>query len=786
MPIARGECGIEPSGEPRLRKTALATAVSLLVLVGFVVPVAGVAAAGTGDPKVVIIVGPVGGQTSSYRATAESAAAVASQYTSNVVKVYSPTATWSAAKAALQGASVVIYLGHGNGFPSPYRSSPWPYSQNGMGLNPTAGTDNTTVKYYGEYYLGNEVQLAPNAVVLINGACYSAGNSEPGYPEPSLSVAQQRVDNFAAGWLAAGARAVIASPYWGPEYYLNALFTTNQTVDQLWRSAPDFHSNLITFPSSRTPGMTAQMDPETPTSGYKRAIVGDLGLTTDTITGARYGNTAGDPSTFVVPGNAEVTVQGAGLYPDPSLSNDPATSLPSSTLDAGTRLRLIARVGSDPFGQAVFQAATADGSRSGFVSAGSLAPRDSTAPRAWGIEDGDGAVSPNGDGRNDQLMLNARLSEPATWQIRFLDASGSTLASQSGAGDTLVATWDGRANGGYPVPDGSYTYEIQAADSWGNGPGITRGQVIVDTVAPQLGSLTAFSGPVTFSPNGDGVGDKLSLRYTTSEAGSIDATVANEYGAVVSAFSATASSAGAGTATWAGDANGGGTVPDGRYNVTLTPRDLAGNVGAPQVVPVAVYTSLARVRSAAVAIYPHDGDALGTSTQLSFELRAPATVTWTITDSAGRVVRTLQASSPLVPGTYTTDWTGTDDAGALLPLGAYYATVDATNGNLSIRSRALVVLGAFRLVVSDTTPARGQSITVTATTAEPLYANARLTVRQPGYAAWAVTMTKISATAYRATIRLRSSGPLGSVQFSVSGRDVAGGTNAAALVLPLH
>ena len=36
------------------------------------------------------------------------------------MKVYSPNATWSAVKAALQGASIVVYMGHGNGFPSPY------------------------------------------------------------------------------------------------------------------------------------------------------------------------------------------------------------------------------------------------------------------------------------------------------------------------------------------------------------------------------------------------------------------------------------------------------------------------------------------------------------------------------------------------------------------------------------------------------------------------------------------------------------------------------------------
>ena len=50
--------------------------------------------------------------------------AEAIQHTPNVIQVYSPNATWSAVKAATAGANVVIYLGHGNGWPSPYTYDP--------------------------------------------------------------------------------------------------------------------------------------------------------------------------------------------------------------------------------------------------------------------------------------------------------------------------------------------------------------------------------------------------------------------------------------------------------------------------------------------------------------------------------------------------------------------------------------------------------------------------------------------------------------------------------------
>ena len=50
-----------------------------------------------------------------------------------------------------------------------------------------------------------DIELAKNAVVLLNHLCYASGNTEPGLPEGTLDQARQRVDNFAAGFIAAGA-----------------------------------------------------------------------------------------------------------------------------------------------------------------------------------------------------------------------------------------------------------------------------------------------------------------------------------------------------------------------------------------------------------------------------------------------------------------------------------------------------------------------------------------------------------------------------------------------------
>ncbi len=133
-----------------------------------------------------------------------------------------PTRPGARSAHALEGASIVVYLGHGNGWPSRYRDSLYPPTQNGFGLNPVAGGDDSSHQYFGEASIDN-IKLAPNAVVVFSHLCYASGNSEPGLPEGTQSMAIQRVDNYAAGFIRAGASAVVAEAHMGPAYYVRSL-----------------------------------------------------------------------------------------------------------------------------------------------------------------------------------------------------------------------------------------------------------------------------------------------------------------------------------------------------------------------------------------------------------------------------------------------------------------------------------------------------------------------------------------------------------------------------------
>ena len=275
------------------------------------------AAATRAAPKVVLIVGPAGGATPYYRRLADEAAAVARKLTPNVVKVYSPDATWTNVKAALQGASVVVYLGHGNGWPSIYRDSLYPLTQNGFGLNPHAGAADSH-QYFGEKQIGSEIKLAPDAVVIFSHLCYASGNTEPGLAEGTLAQAQQRVDNYAAGFFRAGAGAVIADAYLAPAYYVKSVLRGTRSIDSIWKNAPNRNDHFLRFASKRTKNAVAQMDPDNVDSGFHRSIVLKAKLTSRDV----IGNAVRGPQVPVVPLEPSLISLGV-TFSAPDLSTPP-------------------------------------------------------------------------------------------------------------------------------------------------------------------------------------------------------------------------------------------------------------------------------------------------------------------------------------------------------------------------------------------------------------------------------------------------------------------------------
>jgi hypothetical protein len=226
--------------------------------------------------KVVIVVGPVGGATASYKSGANKLADEARSYGASVTKVYTPNATWSRVYEAAKGANLLIYLGHGNGWPSPH--IPFDVkSKDGMGLNRTAGSGNSNTKYFGEYYMA-QLALAEDAIVVLNRLCYASGNNEWGAGNPTRSTAIERVDNYGSGFLRAGAKAVYASGITDVGYVVRGLFrspSSTTLANLFWADPARTATYKFSFAAVRSAGATAIMDPYAP-GRYYRSVIGLL------------------------------------------------------------------------------------------------------------------------------------------------------------------------------------------------------------------------------------------------------------------------------------------------------------------------------------------------------------------------------------------------------------------------------------------------------------------------------------------------------------------------------
>lgn len=187
------------------------------------------------------------------------------------------------------------------------------------------------------------------------------------------------------------------------------------------------------------------------------------------------------------------------------------------------------------------------------------------------------AFSPNDDGRIDTIAILPVLVDRSgverfNLEI-FNDADEPVAAIRSGGVPDQNYTWDGRGSSGRVVPDGEYHVRLSVEYRHGNRPVALGGSFVVDTQAPEISELEAPA--AIFSPNGDGAGDTIEIRQSSSPeelwtAAIVDVTGTRtmrswEFSGVLN------------TIEWDGTDEDGGLVPDGRYRYTVSATDAAGN-----------------------------------------------------------------------------------------------------------------------------------------------------------------------------------------------------------------
>ena len=251
-----------------LSRALLATC---LVATGLIVPPAAAPASAATGLKVAIIVGPTGSLTDNYRYRGDQVAAAARAAGATVAKAYSPRATWANVKDAVRGADIIVYFGHGNGYPNPYSTLKLKDRTNGWGLNRTTTHGDKddwsrTMVYCGQkallgtlgsgdgsaqrrYCTGGPIHPAPGFIMIYGQAHYAPGFGERydrSDPRTTLTQARKRVANYSYPVLKLGASAFFATAY-GDAHRLVArlLAHRGRTLGWIFKQGTGFKADAL-------------------------------------------------------------------------------------------------------------------------------------------------------------------------------------------------------------------------------------------------------------------------------------------------------------------------------------------------------------------------------------------------------------------------------------------------------------------------------------------------------------------------------------------------------------
>jgi hypothetical protein len=193
-----------------------------LLAVGASLGSAAPAAALDGSPRVAIIVGPVGeALTPVYLELAEAVEEAAEAHGAAIATAYSPEATPERVLEAVEGAHIVVYFGHGFGYPNPYGGPLDESVQNGWALQgPNArGTHEDsvadgTLAHHGAAWIAEHARPAPGFVMIYSNACYAPGASEPNLAPATADEATERAGHYSETLLEGDASAVFATDFY--------------------------------------------------------------------------------------------------------------------------------------------------------------------------------------------------------------------------------------------------------------------------------------------------------------------------------------------------------------------------------------------------------------------------------------------------------------------------------------------------------------------------------------------------------------------------------------------
>ncbi len=280
--------------------------------------------------------------------------------------------------------------------------------------------------------------------------------------------------------------------------------------------------------------------------------------------------------------------------------------------------------------------------------------------------------SPNGDGRRDVAALAFVPTERCLARVSVVAADGAVLRRLTGwrTVTTVVrrVRWDGRVGSESslrPASEGAATLLLELRDAAGNSSRLRR-EVTVDRTL----RFTSVSRK-TFSPNGDGVHDSVTLEFRLTRVADVTVTVL-QGGSVVRTLRLGSLAAGARAVTWDGTLSGGAAPTSGAYAVRVAADGSIGVSTVSQTVTVDLTRPRLTAPATATALYGATAK-IGYTVRDAFSPRVK--VNGVVTNAKGVIVATIAcgwvrqgvshvcAWKPKARGAYTVTLRATDLGG---------------------------------------------------------------------------------------------------------------------------
>ncbi len=213
-----------------------------------------------------------------------------------------------------------------------------------------------------------------------------------------------------------------------------------------------------------------------------------------------------------------------------------------------------------------------------------------SAPLLWGLDVSPSAITPNRDGDRDVARIRYHIGRPARVQVELEASDGTVFVVREdkprAPDDESYEILFGGVLGERMLPDGDYELRIRASPLDGGPDETERATLQIhdgDAEPPSLGGFSVQ--PSRFTPNQDGLDDRVAISYRLDEPAEMSLRLLTEDGEWVADILESLKSASEpgepGPHVYDYDAGVDADAPpppDGRYLVEAVARDSSGNV----------------------------------------------------------------------------------------------------------------------------------------------------------------------------------------------------------------